>query len=106
MTYYEEFPEFPAVDMPEEFMMHPWRDISWHNDACPCFERSIPNSERVVRVYVDYVEPENREFEGVGRFVVYDYADAEGDMESPCFSSDSLVAALDHVGFLCGEVAR
>ncbi len=106
MTYQTEFPRFPEADMPKEFAAPPWRDISWGNDACPCFERSIPNSERVVRVYVDYADKSEREFDNVGRFVVYEYADADGVMEEPCFSSDSLVAALDHVGFLCGEVAR
>jgi hypothetical protein len=29
------FPEFPLEDMPE--LGANWLDVSWHNDACPCF---------------------------------------------------------------------
>lgn len=64
MTYQTEFPDFPAADMPD--IPATWRDISWHNDACPCFEfmaagagdsnyqsaaREFPNSSRFLISY-------------------------------------------------------
>ena len=45
MTYKTEFPEFPDADIPSVFLAAPWRDQSWHNDACPSFARSLDDGK-------------------------------------------------------------
>ena len=115
MTYKQAFPDFPDEDIPPEFLTAPWTDCSWRNDTCPSFSR--PCNGKEVHVYVDYAEPSQRDVWISGkvqkpcpRFTVT-MTDDDGqypvdDAERYFFHSDSLVAVLDHVGFMCGEVAR
>lgn len=54
-NYREEFPDFPASDMPvipEGFI-----DESWHNDAMPTFRHPAKN----LSIYVDFADPARRE---------------------------------------------
>lgn len=108
MTYKTEFPDFPDADIPPVFLAAPWRDQSWHNDACPSFARPLGDGKEV-HVYVDYVDESARDICGEGRFCV-SLTDDDGsypaDEERWFFVSDSLAAVLDQVGFLCGEVSR
>lgn len=102
MTYQTEFPDFAEGDIPTVFLAPPWRDESWHNEACPSFSRALPSDpERRIFVFVDYVDPAKREFAEGPRYSV-----RIDDEEDTTFASDSLAAVLDHVGFLAGEVAR
>lgn len=43
-----------------------WVDTSWVNDCCPSFE--VPG--KPVRVWIDYPDPQHREFPEDGRFMV------------------------------------
>jgi len=56
-TYKSEFPDFGELDveLPQSF-----KDISWHNDACPCFEQ-VTAKEFTIRVYIDYKDLIKRE---------------------------------------------
>lgn len=100
---HDEFPHFES-DIPPVFLSSPWEDHSWRNDACPSFVRPFADG-REIHVFVDEVDPSKRwEAPNCARFTVYT-TDAEGsfDSDEPCFGSDSLAAALDHVAFLVGE---
>ena len=48
----KEFPSFPVSNMPE--LGDDWKDMSWHNDACPVFYNE---DERVFL----YINPRNRD---------------------------------------------
>ena len=55
MTFRQEFSDYPVEDMPaipEGFV-----DQSWHNDTCPSFV----NEALGVQLFVDYLDPEQRE---------------------------------------------
>lgn len=72
MTYQTEFPDFPAADMPD--IPATWRDISWHNDACPCFEfmtggEGDSNYQSAV-VWIAERDPAAREFQNGKRFLI------------------------------------
>lgn len=91
MTFREEFPDFPAAEMPA--MPDGFDDSSWKNDACP----SIKNETLGLLVFVDYVDASLREHPETPRFVVLKL-DAEGcleDCESLLVTDDwSAVLAL------------
>lgn len=68
MTYQIEFPDFDPTTMPD--IPEGWIDVSWHNDACPCFE--VPAG---LFVYVDYLDPAKREMgDTVPRFSILNQA--------------------------------
>jgi hypothetical protein len=84
VTYQTEFPDFPEADMP--VMPEGFVDASWKNDACPNFE-SKPLG---LRVWIDYVDVERREFTvDVPRFVLYRIDDGGAPL------SDDPIAATD-----------
>lgn len=57
MTYHTEFPDFTLdVEIPAGFI-----DQSWHNDAMPKFERTLPDG-RTMTLWVDYLDPALSEF--------------------------------------------
>jgi hypothetical protein len=65
MNYKNEFPNYDdTINMPEG-----WIDTSWHNDACPSFEKTF--GDTTFRLWCDYVDPERREMHGAMRFVIY-----------------------------------
>jgi hypothetical protein len=90
MTFRKEFPDFDPATMPE--IPAAWRDVSWHNDACPCF-----NAGNGKIVFVDYDDPQAREFFGeTKRFSVH--ADPEIHNSNDClFDSDNWQSILDFV---------
>jgi hypothetical protein len=75
MTFQTEFPDFPAADMPA--IPAGWEDASWHNNSAPSF--IAPGG---FNVWIDYLDPANREFDGGKRFLV-NKLDADG-----CFTND------------------
>lgn len=67
--YMTEFPDYDdTLILPEG-----WQDVSWHNDACPSFDRKFGNIN--FRIYCEYKDPNKRESLGDMRFIVY-YEDA------------------------------
>lgn len=56
-----EFQDFPVDDLP--VIPHDWKDMSWRNDACPCFE-----TDDGIFIFVDYVDPTVREYENLCRY--------------------------------------
>jgi hypothetical protein len=111
VTFKEAFPDFPLVDVPDVFRAAPWRDVSWHNDACPSFARTLSDG-REIHVYVDYFDPEMRdvwtarggEQKPLPRFTLrVTEVDGEFSDDDPIFLSDSLAAILDHAAFYAGE---
>jgi hypothetical protein len=105
--YKVEFPNYES-EIPAEFLAPPWRDHSWHIDACPSFAREFANG-REIHVFIDEVDPAKRWECGPDcpRFTVHT-TDHDGSFDSdmPSLASDSLAAVLDHVGFLAGEISR
>lgn len=59
--YKDEFPDFGELDvaLPDHF-----DDVSWSNEASPCFHSSAAR----VFLFVDYVDPAKREFPEAQRF--------------------------------------
>lgn len=75
-TYRSEFPEFTLdVVIPSGF-----KDESWHNDAMPCFTKSIAD-ERTLRLWIDYTNPDMREFDTAPRFALVSDIDGEDTIE-------------------------
>jgi hypothetical protein len=84
-NYMTEFPDYDdTLILPEG-----WQDISWHNDACPSFERKYGNV--AYRIFCDYKDPNRRESLGSMRFVVY----IEDEVNFECINLfDTLEEAL------------
>lgn len=59
MNYRKEFPDFD-FDIPH---LEGFQDVSWHNNVSPSFERKLNDIESVT-VWVDYLDPEQRECGG------------------------------------------
>lgn len=67
MTDLSAFPHYSASDLPA--LPQGWTDSTWRNDACPSY--AILDHEEVrVRVWIDYVQPANREAPHGSRFTV------------------------------------
>jgi len=60
--------EFPNYD-DELILPEGWIDTSWHNDACPSFEKVFGDVK--FRIYCDYKDMEARENPSWTRFGVY-----------------------------------
>jgi hypothetical protein len=92
-----EFPDYPHADMPAVFLSAPWVDVSWHNEACPCFARKI-EGHREVQVFVDVVDEAER-CDGMGgpRFGVMNTDEHGVTIDETRFDTDSLDDALAHV---------
>jgi len=59
-----QFPDFDLATLPA--IPAGFEDVSWHNDACPSFL----NESAGLILFVNYLEPENREFPDCPRFIV------------------------------------
>lgn len=72
-TWKDEFPQFPAQDMPAIPALG-WIDVSWHNDACPSFEVMASgegdSNYEFARVWIAESDPMEREFPESPRFQV------------------------------------
>jgi len=81
-NYMAEFSDYDdALILPEG-----WRDTSWHNDACPSFERKLGAVN--FRIYCDYKNPDKRESLGSMRFVVY----IEDEVNFECIAQTKTLA--------------
>lgn len=55
-------------------------DVSWHNDICPSFTvKGFDLEQRDIRLWVDYAEPTQREFDDLLRYRVIDLASDPSD---------------------------
>ena len=89
MSYYKS--EFPSYDdtltLPEG-----WVDVSWHNDACPSFEKAFGDVK--YRIFCDYKDMEKRDCPDWTRFGVY----VEDEVNFECIGQfETLEEALDFV---------
>jgi len=90
MTYRDEFPDFDPATMPA-IPAH-WRDQSWHNDSCPCF-----NTGNGKIVFVEFADPAVREFPETARFTVH--TDPEtSNSNDVLFESEDWSAILTYTG--------
>lgn len=62
MTIHEEFPDYPIDSLPP--LPEGWQDMSWANDACPCFGFGD------LIIFIDFPEAKDREFPETKRFSV------------------------------------
>ena len=91
MSYQTEFRDFVLdVEIPEGF-----EDQSWHNDVCPRFDKQLPNGNWLV-LWVDYLNPEDREYPKEKRFVVALFDDEYTHIET-LLESDSWQEIVDFV---------
>lgn len=67
--------EFPTAGVPDLITQHPdLVDMSYHNDICPSFNRKGWDGTQLdVRLWVDFVEPTDREFPERARYTVTRY---------------------------------
>jgi hypothetical protein len=89
MSYYKsEFRNYDdTLTLPEG-----WVDVSWHNDACPSFQKAFGNV--TFRIFCDYKDPDQREMQGAMRFVIY----IEDEVNYVCIGqTDTIKEALDLV---------
>ena len=71
MSYQTAFPDFDPATMPD--IPESWRDVSWHNDACPCFQAMRDDSGgnwKACRVWIDFADPDLRDVPNGKRFTV------------------------------------
>lgn len=88
-TFRTEFTDFPANTLP--VIPAGFVDCSWHNDTCPSFV----NEEAGLMVFVDYLDPDKREFPESLRFSLHTY---DGGIGEPFICSDDwseIVAAIE-----------
>ena len=71
MSYQTAFPDFDPATMPD--IPESWRDVSWHNDACPCFEAMRGDNGgnwKACRVWIDFADTDLRDVPNGKRFTV------------------------------------
>ena len=88
----------PEYDIPESYLVsaltrNGFRETSWHNDSCPSFALGRKDGASVY-VYVDAVDPEERETGGP-RFYVYVHT-PDGANEPEPFETENPYEALGH----------
>lgn len=97
MSYKTEFPDFVLdVEIPEDFA-----DQSWHNDVCPRFDKQLQNGTWLV-LWVDYLDPNDREYTKEKRFAVA-LNDDEYTYVETLLESDSWQEIVDFVKGYCHE---
>lgn len=87
MTFSTEFPDYPVDSLPAR--PEGWVDMSWHNDACPCFGTGD------VVVFCDFPNEADREYPGLPRFQVN--LNPETGKDGTLFASDDWNAVLAFV---------
>lgn len=86
--YKSEFPHYDdTLTLPDG-----WEDISWHNDACPSFQKVF--GDVTFRIFCDFKDPDLREMHGAMRFVIY----IEDEVNYVCIGqTDTIKEAIDCV---------
>lgn len=65
--FHSVFTDYPLVDLPP--IPAGWRDVSWRNDACPCWE--VLSQDETLYVFCDYADEDKRDYgPGVARFSI------------------------------------
>ena len=64
MKTHPEFCDYPIADLPP--MPTGFADSSWHNDTCP----SYIDEDRGLRIFIDYADKAQREYEHGKRFLL------------------------------------
>ena len=57
-THHHVFSDYPLADIPA--IPAGWSDVSWKNDACPCWE--VSSQGETLYVFADYADPGKRDF--------------------------------------------
>jgi hypothetical protein len=81
VKYQQEFPDFPAADMPA--IPQGFEDNSWHNDSCPNFT----SAELGLRIWIDYADKAQREHPDASRFAL-EPSDNEDTITEPIITDD------------------
>lgn len=91
-----EFPDFKRMPAKIVKMIadESVEDESWHNDVCPRVTVSLEEDFKVT-MWVDFINKKDREFTGLGRFIVY----VENDNGQCCkeLSTDDLEVAIKKI---------
>lgn len=89
------FTDYPLADIP--LIPDGWRDVSWRNDACPCWE--VSSQDETLYVFADYADEDKRDYgPGVARFSVSAETGWDDGSRVTVFDTDdwdTLVAALE-----------
>jgi type I restriction-modification system DNA methylase subunit len=94
MTYRDQFPDYPASDIPT--IPAGFSDESWCNDMCPCFVKTLANG-RQISLWIDYVDEALREHDFMKRFGVT-LGDFDGiDDDYLGWQSDDYAEALAYI---------
>tara|TARA_E500000178_G_scaffold215398_1_gene212685 strand:- start:2486 stop:2797 length:312 start_codon:yes stop_codon:yes gene_type:complete len=69
-----------------------WKDVSWHNDACPSYEYNG------WQIFIDHADPDKRELERprFGVIVEANYGN-QLNHDTPEFNSDDFQEVLEYV---------
>jgi hypothetical protein len=91
MNYKTEFPHYDDdLSLPKG-----WKDTSWHNDACPSFEKEVKGT--IYRLWCDFKDPSLSEIGGL-RFSVSRYLEKE-DEYLHCGEFNTITEATTFVHF-------
>jgi hypothetical protein len=91
MNYKIEFPHYDdELSLPTG-----WTDTSWHNDACPSFEKEVKGT--VYRLWCDYKDSNMSEVGGL-RFAVCKYLEKE-DEYLPMGEFNTMTEAITFIHF-------
>jgi hypothetical protein len=72
--YQAAFPDYPPADMPA--LPYLFDDSSWKNDVCPSYSSELFG----LRIWIDYVDPAQREIDQGERFLVTPLDDGTHDV--------------------------
>jgi len=95
MSHDTEFGSEYAIEAPivEWFTANGWDDSSWHNNICPSFTKENPGTrgDPVAEVFVDALDPEERECGPGPRFIIHAFDEdgernEDGDVEFHTFA--------------------
>ena len=101
MSYRKEFPDFPESDMPA--IPEGFKDVSWHNDAMPSFT----NPDLRLSIWIDYADPEKREFPEMERFSLHTVnEDGFIENEAPHVHTDDWNTILHKISDIREELNR
>ena len=75
-----------------------WVDASWGNDVCPSFESECEN----YKLWIDCLNPTDREYEHEPRFSLFEVNDKEGLTSKlwACEEVSECVSRLQHAGLI------
>jgi hypothetical protein len=88
--YRKEFPDFDPATMPA--IPKGFEDTSWHNDSAPSFL----SKRLMLRIFVDYADPEQREIPETKRFSLSVHSEEHSEGET-LVESDDFADLLPHI---------